>query len=65
MHGRQQPRVSIILATYNERENILHTIASIFEHLGDDVEVIVVDDDSPDETWRLVQEFDARPGLRL
>jgi len=47
--------ISIILATYNERENICHTIASIFEHLGDDVEIIVVDDDSPDETWKLVE----------
>ncbi len=50
--------ISIILATYNERENILDTIASIFQHLGDDVEIIVVDDDSPDETWKLVEKLD-------
>ncbi len=49
------PHVSIILATYNERENILETIAAIFQHLGDDVEIIVVDDDSPDRTWKLVE----------
>jgi dolichol-phosphate mannosyltransferase len=48
------PRVSIVLATYNERENILDTIGSIFEHVKDSVEVIVVDDDSADETWKLV-----------
>jgi len=52
---RVSPACSIILATYNERENILDTIASIFEHLGDDVEIIVVDDDSPDQTWQLVE----------
>ena len=46
--------VSIILATYNERENICHTIAEIFKHVRTPVEVIVVDDDSPDETWKLV-----------
>ncbi len=45
---------SIILATYNERDNIVDTIHGIFEHIGGDVEVIVVDDDSPDETWKTV-----------
>jgi len=49
------PRVSIVLATFNERENILDTIRGIFEHLGGSTEVIVVDDDSPDGTWRLAQ----------
>ena len=48
-----EPEVSIILATYNERENILDTIRGIFEHVGPAVEIIVVDDDSPDETWKL------------
>jgi dolichol-phosphate mannosyltransferase len=28
-----EPRVSIVLATFNERENIVDTITSIFEHL--------------------------------
>ncbi len=50
------PRVSIVLATYNERENINDTIGSIFEHVIEPVEIIVVDDNSADETWRLVQE---------
>jgi dolichol-phosphate mannosyltransferase len=52
----RDPRVSIVLATYNERENILDTISSIFEHVKDPVEVIVVDDDSSDMTWKLVEE---------
>jgi dolichol-phosphate mannosyltransferase len=52
-----EPLVSIILATYNERENIADTITAIFEHVRPPVEVIVVDDDSPDETWRLVEEM--------
>jgi dolichol-phosphate mannosyltransferase len=51
------PCVSIILATYNERENIIDTIQSIFDHVKDTTEVIVVDDDSPDETWKLVGEL--------
>ncbi|MEW6137427.1 MAG: polyprenol monophosphomannose synthase [Thermodesulfobacteriota bacterium] len=51
------PEVSIILATYNERENILDTIRSIFEHLNGSTEVIVVDDDSEDRTWELVEQL--------
>lgn len=54
-HVAEDPRVSIILATYNERENIRDTIAAIFEHVKDAVEVIVVDDDSPDGTWHVAQ----------
>jgi dolichol-phosphate mannosyltransferase len=55
--GAVDPKVSIVLATFNERENILDTIRGIFENLGDRTEVIVVDDDSPDETWRLAGEL--------
>jgi len=43
--------VSIVLATFNERENIRDTIENIFKHVPEPVEVIVVDDDSPDQTW--------------
>ena len=50
--------VSIILPTYNELETIGDRIQSILESVGDPVEIIVVDDDSPDGTWRLVQELD-------
>ena len=53
----RDPRVSIVLATYNERENILDTISSIFLNVKDPVEVIVVDDDSSDMTWQLVEEL--------
>jgi dolichol-phosphate mannosyltransferase len=51
------PRVSIVLATFNERENILDTIRGIFDNLGPSTEVIVVDDDSPDGTWKLAEDF--------
>lgn len=56
--GSGDPRVSIVLATFNERENILDTVRGIFENLGDSTEVIVVDDDSPDGTWKLAQDLE-------
>ncbi|MGH2621993.1 MAG: glycosyltransferase [Anaerolineales bacterium] len=53
--------VSIILPTYNERENILTTVGAVLKAVGDPVEVLVVDDDSPDQTWKLVEQLgDAR-----
>jgi len=58
------PHVSIVLATFNERENILETIGNIFENLGPSTEVIVVDDDSPDGTWRLAQDL-ADPHVKV
>ncbi len=51
------PRVSIILATYNEREHIQATLSGILQHVNGPVEVIVVDDDSPDGTWHVAESF--------
>lgn len=49
--------ISIILATYNESENILDVIQAIRESLREPVEIIVVDDDSPDQTWKIATEL--------
>ncbi len=48
--------ISIILATYNESENIADITGAIFASLPDPVEIIVVDDNSPDQTWKIVAE---------
>jgi len=48
---------SIIFPTFNESENILPLIERTQVALQDyNFEIIVVDDDSPDLTWKLVQE---------
>ena len=62
--GTEDPRVSIVLATFNERENILDTIEGIRRHVPEPREIIVVDDDSPDETWKLVAALDL-PDVKL
>lgn len=49
--------VSVILPTYNERENIKELINSILSVLQLPTEIIVVDDDSPDKTWEIVEEM--------
>ncbi len=48
-------KVSIILPTYNEKDNIVDLINAIRKSLNNDVEIIVVDDDSPDKTWQVVE----------
>lgn len=49
--------VSIILATYNEAENISEMIHRILQQVADPVEIIVVDDDSPDRTWEVAEQI--------
>lgn len=46
--------ISVILPTYNERENIQELINSILNILRSPIEIIVVDDNSPDKTWEIV-----------
>ncbi|MBM3284990.1 MAG: glycosyltransferase [Candidatus Aminicenantes bacterium] len=60
------PAISIILPTYNERENIGPLIEQIYQVMGEEAEVVVVDDDSPDGTWAVVKEMAAaHPTLTL
>lgn len=52
--------VSIILPTYNEGENIIPLIEALFSNIKQPLEVIVVDDDSPDMTWKIAQEHNKK-----
>ncbi len=49
-------KIMAMLPTYNEAENIKPLIEEILS-LRDDMEVVVVDDNSPDGTWRIVKEM--------
>ena len=46
--------VSIILSTYNESESIKYTIDELIKNIKD-VEIIVVDDNSPDGTFEILK----------
>ena len=52
-------KVSIVLPTYNERENIIQLISKLKEQLIKkfEYEIIVVDDNSPDKTWQLIENY--------
>jgi dolichol-phosphate mannosyltransferase len=48
--------ISVVLPSYNERDNIAEAIRRISASVGSALqEVIVVDDNSPDRTWEVVQ----------
>jgi dolichol-phosphate mannosyltransferase len=54
-------RISVILPTYNEKENIGELLGElslyVSKYIGDNFELLVVDDDSPDKTWEEVQRY--------
>lgn len=62
-------RVSVVIPTFNERDNIPLVIKGVHGALaskGNGFEVIVVDDDSPDGTWRAVEAIAAEtPNVKL
>ncbi|WP_233204287.1 polyprenol monophosphomannose synthase [Halegenticoccus soli] len=53
----RESAISIIIPTYNESQNVVHVIERCRAALeGYEFEIIVVDDDSPDGTWKLVED---------
>lgn len=51
-----EANVSVILPTYNERDNVGQVINGIVQCVPCLKEIIVVDDNSPDRTWAVVEE---------
>lgn len=67
-----RPLVSVVLPTFNEAATIVDVVDEVLEELDtvdtptDGLEVLVVDDDSPDETWRIAREaFDEDDRVRV
>jgi dolichol-phosphate mannosyltransferase len=63
-------RLSLVIPTFNEATNVVPLIKSLEAllepRLGASFELIVVDDDSPDGTWKVVEAIlPAHPRLRL
>jgi dolichol-phosphate mannosyltransferase len=54
---------TVVIATYNERDNLGALVSAVLEHPG--YRVVVVDDDSPDGTGTLADELAAMTGNRV
>lgn len=50
-------KISVILPTYNERDNIIPLIMRTVQALPEEKEILVIDDDSPDGTAELVSNY--------
>lgn len=57
--AQKNPQVSIILPTYNESQNIVNILELIDKNIpkGISTETIVVDDNSPDGTGKIVEDY--------
>ena len=55
--------ISIILSTYNEKLVIEETIRELIKHI-ENVEIVVVDDNSPDGTFEILKKIDY-PKLKI
>ena len=49
-------KILIFSATYNEAENIKYFL-DLIEDLNLVADVLIIDDNSPDETWKIVQDY--------
>jgi len=63
-------KISTVLPTYNEAKNIVPLIERLIKAAEGkyDTELIVVDDDSPDKTWQIAEDFakkNQRPGVTI
>ena len=47
----------IFTATYNEKENIKNLIQNLNE-LSLDIDILVIDDNSPDKTWEILKKLE-------
>jgi len=64
--GEERMKVSIIIPTYNERDNLEELFRRISAALkGHDYEIVVVDDDSPDRTWEFAEELSKEYPVRV
>ena len=66
-HPHATPLLSVITPTYNEAENIVGLLERVEAALADiTYEIVVVDDDSPDETWQLAEDYaETHPRVRV
>lgn len=54
---KKEPLCSIILLTYNHEKYVHNALISLIEQDYNNIEIIVSDDCSPDNTWKIIKEI--------
>lgn len=49
--------VSVVIPTYNAQDTLLRAVHSVLNQSLSDIEVIIVDDASPDQTWEVISDL--------
>mgnify|MGYP003372135327 CR=1 FL=1 len=55
-----QPLVSVLIANYNHEDTITETLQSVLNQTYKNMQIIVIDDGSTDESWNLINQFEDR-----
>ena len=55
-----QPKVSVVIPAYNHEKYIGRAIDSILNQIYENIELIIIDDGSSDNTWTVISEYRAR-----
>lgn len=58
-------KITIVIPTYNEAENLPRLVEALFALPMDELSVLIVDDNSPDGTGKLAEELSPRYGGRI
>ena len=62
----QQPLISVVVATYNGARYIREQLDSIIHQTYSNIEVVITDDRSTDETMSILEEYAAQyPNIRV
>jgi glycosyltransferase involved in cell wall biosynthesis len=64
MEGRA-PAVSVLIPTYNQAAYLPAAIESVLQQTWSDLELIVVNDGSTDQTRRVLRRFESEPRIRI
>ena len=55
---KEKPIVTVVLPTYCHQRYVGAAIKSVLNQTLDQLELIIIDDYSPDDTWQIVKQFD-------
>jgi glycosyltransferase involved in cell wall biosynthesis len=54
------PKISVVIAIYKGGERLRHTLDGLLAQTLDDIEIICIDDASPDNSLAILQEYEAK-----
>ena len=57
---KRNDKVSIIIPAYNASKHIMETLDSALEQIHENIEIIIIDNNSTDDTWSLIKNYGDR-----